>query len=252
MATKKILLFLGWLGAFWLYTNLAWGQGTSFANQDFQVQLIEADRLYEQSRFSAALVLYQQAFPNHPQFSNRQLLRMADLELARGASARALFLLSQAYTRKPSLQLAQKIELVADAERLDGYRMPGIIRTLLWINQWRELIVAISIGMLLLLLSIMIARRWNKQPVYYMPFVFIMLLASTAALLNLDGFRPVGVLAGRNIMLRDAPSGSASIKATPQEGHQVNIKGRWDVWYKVEWQGKELYTHRNNLLLIQY
>ena len=46
----------------------------------------------------------------------------------------------------------------------------------------------------------------------------------------------------------EGPSSGSSVLAIVSEGHKLTIEGKYDVWFKVKWNGKDAFIKESSLL----
>ncbi|MEO1654761.1 MAG: SH3 domain-containing protein, partial [Bacteroidota bacterium] len=61
---------------------------------------------------------------------------------------------------------------------------------------------------------------------------------------------PKGIIKLDRSYLMSAPSSGAQVVDIIQKGHRVNILGKQDIWYRIEWKGQELYIRASQMLAV--
>ena len=60
-----------------------------------------------------------------------------------------------------------------------------------------------------------------------------------------------GIIADNNTLFMNAPSAGASLIERLEQGHRIEILGKDDIWYKINWDNKEGYIRDSNILLVE-
>ena len=210
--------------------------------------LPKADSLFARGAYEATYPLYRQELRQHRQISVRALLRMAYVQEGLGHYPAALYYLSLAQARQPRLATWQKMLETAQNHRLTGY-----------VSSWRQNLVIpfrryYYRGLQALLLGavlggiFLLLRRSAPRPWWLLYAAYVGL---TGVYLNVLRPKAVGLVARPNAALMAGPSAGAAWLTTTTAGDRLVVQGQQDIWYQVQWQGRNAYIRRADLLLVQ-
>ncbi|WP_426492483.1 hypothetical protein [Hymenobacter sp. 102] len=196
-----------------------------------------------------AYPLYRQAREQDGQQSVRQLLRMAYVQEELGHYPAALYYLSLAQAWQPRNATWHKIVSLAQEHRLTGY--PDSWRQNLLITVQRYyyrllqglLILAVVGGTLLLL------RRRTADRAWWATYAAYLLLIGVY--LNMLAPGRVGLVARPRAPLMAGPSAGSTWLTTAAPGDRFEVQGQQDIWLRVQWQGRNAYIRRPDLLLVE-
>lgn len=236
---KKAHLFFLFLAAF----------SQSVQAQKVSPALQKADSLFQTGQVEQAYPLYRQAREQDQQQSARQLLRMAYVQEALGHYPAALYYLSTAQAWQPRQATWRKMVSLAQEHRLTGY--PDTWRQNLLITVQRYyyrllqglLILAVGGGTLLLIRRRTADRAWWATYAAY--------LAAVGVFLNLLAPGRVGLVARPRAPLMAGPSAGSTWLTTAAAGDRFEVRGQQDIWFRVQWQGRDAYIRRPDLLLVE-
>ena len=76
----------------------------------------------------------------------------------------------------------------------------------------------------------------------------VFMLGLLFAYVNLFTAPEEGIVSDNQTYLMSGPSAGSSVIAIINEGHQLKIKDKKDVWLKVEWREKNVYVKEDKLL----
>ncbi|WP_226176429.1 hypothetical protein [Hymenobacter lucidus] len=153
-----------------------------------------------------------------------------------------------AQRRKPTYATWRKMTELAQSNRLTGYSDTWKSSLLITFRRYYYsvlqglLIGAVLVGVLLLVRYRASRAWWLTYGIY---------LAAVAFYLNLLGASPVGLVARPHAALMAGPSAGAAWLTTARAGDRLLVRGRQDIWYRVEWRNRDAYIRRNDLLLLQ-
>ena len=71
-------------------------------------------------------------------------------------------------------------------------------------------------------------------------------------MINFGLDRPRGILISDNTYIMEDPSSAADLVEITGKGHKVKIKGKKDVWYKIEWKDEIAWVRENNLIMTHH
>jgi hypothetical protein len=177
------------------------------------------------------------------------LLRMAFIHEGLGHVSRSLFYLQRYHAVTDDDQALQKIEELAEKNRLEGYGQTQQDAFLHVLQRYQPSVTLALAALAILLLSIMVYQyRGGSRPIST-ALALMVIVALLYVQVNHLAPSPKGIIANNATLLMSGPSGAADVVAVVGEGHQLTVKARKDVWLLVEWRMKEVYVKENKLLL---
>ncbi|UPL47771.1 hypothetical protein [Hymenobacter sublimis] len=236
---KKVLLFF-------LFGALIFQAAQA---QKVTPRLLHADSLFETGRPEQAYPLYRRVREQDGVQSAQQLLRMAYTQEGLGHYPAALYYLSLAQAWQPRHTTWEKMVDIAQQHRLTGY--PNTWRQNLAITVQRYyyrllqvlLALAVAGGTLLL-----VRRRTADRAWWAMYATYLLVLG---LFLNLLGPGRVGLVSRPRAPLMAGPSAGSAWLTTAAAGDRFEVQGQHDIWYRVQWQGRDAYIRRPDLLLVE-
>jgi uncharacterized protein YgiM (DUF1202 family) len=142
-----------------------------------------------------------------------------------------------------------KMEEVAEKYRLEGYATTEV-DTVFALYQKNTTMITMGLGAILFfILTLLVVQRITYRSRPYGSWAFLLIFSVAILIhLNFGSGRTNAIISKNNTYLMDGPSGGASVVSIIRDGHRVKIKGKKDVWMKVQWGDKEVYIKETNLL----
>lgn len=229
----------------WLYkilfiVSLAFAQATIAQTVPFV--LLKGDSLYAAKQYTQAFEHYK-ALYSGGRYSSSMLLKMAYIQEGLGHLGESLYYLNLYFLASDDAQALKKMEELAKKNNLEGYEASETIKLLAWLQEQYSTIAYVIAAASVFLLALMFYQRTKMQT---RPSLAGIGLAVTLAMLffhinfNLKSER--GIVAQSQTYLMSGPSAGSSLVAIIGEGHQLEIKGRQDVWLRVSWKQKEVFV----------
>ncbi len=206
------------------------------------IALAKADSLYSTKQYTQAFEHYQ-ALYSGGRYSSSMLLKMAYIQEGLGHLGESLYYLNLYFLASNDAQALKKMEELAKKNNLEGYEASETIKLLAWLQEQYSTIAYVIATASVFLLALMFYQRTKMQT---HPSLAGIGLAVTLAMLffhinfNLKSER--GIVAQSQTYLMSGPSAGSSLVAIIGEGHQLEIKGRQDVWLRVSWKQKEVFV----------
>jgi uncharacterized protein YgiM (DUF1202 family) len=142
-----------------------------------------------------------------------------------------------------------KLDELSQKYRLEGYEPSETDRLLtLYHQHYSQITLAIS-ALILFLFTLMVIQRlrYQKRPlIAWVLFIIVSLLF--LGHFNFGIGQTKAIITKNNTYIMNGPSAGASVIAVVRDGHRVRIKGRKDVWVKVEWGNGTGYIKETNML----
>ncbi len=241
MSVKNLILILFIISAAAAYSN---------GRQESHL-LKQADSLFAKQKYTEALSKYKVLMDSFGVSSTAMLLKVAYIEEALENYPEALYALSQFQKKEGNTDLINlKLEELASTQSLDGYKVSD--RDIL-VSFYRKSYSYILLSMLLLfvLISAIITLQLKKGKRTKLSFslvpvaiIFLLLFINPPV-----DFRE-GIIIKNNVNLMKSPSPGAPQVSAVKEGHRVEVTGKVDIWYKVRWQGQDVFIRESNIKLI--
>jgi len=209
-----------------------------------------ADSLFLARQFTQSLDLYQQTFASGL-YTPAMLLKMAYIEEGLSHKAKALYYLTLYHRVTHDEDALLKMEELAEKFKLSGYQTSDQSRLLGWYQQLNLPISLTLTTLSFLFFSLFLVTRRNKSTNAYGWFALIVtcLLALGIHQYASTQFQ-YAILTAPQTYVMTGPSAGASVKAISDEGHKVRVRGKKDVWYRVEWGGEDAYIKNTSLQLL--
>jgi hypothetical protein len=237
MILKKLYFFLFFLVSLPCFAD----------NED--VILSRADSLYSVNKLNQALLSYKKLYFLEKRYSNRMLLRMAQISERNGNYADALYFLETLYIHQPSRKLSQYMATLAGIHDVGGFTFSDFELLAIYLRHYQERVVLGLIGSGLFLLGMMAYRRFTKKTLIYYPVLFVLFCVVSCVLLNLGAYYKKGIVASANAMMVSGPSAGAPVVSKLGKGNRVTILSQQDIWYHVSFENVNGYINGKNLLI---
>ncbi len=204
--------------------------------------LTKADSLYAAKQYTQAFERYEVIFAGG-RYSPAMLLRMAYIQEGLGHLGESLYYINLYFLASNDTQALKKMEELAEKNKLEGYQNNDSRKLQAFLQEHFTKITVLLVSAAMLMLAIMyyMKTRRNIRPA----FSGILLACILALLLVHINFSPIpnrGIVASQHAYLMSGPSAGSSLVAIIGEGHQLEIKGKKDVWVRVQWRDREAYV----------
>jgi hypothetical protein len=208
-------------------------------------QLLVADSLFNQRSYKEAMEIYKVNYQLGV-YSPSMLLKMAFISEGIGDSENATLYLSKYYDLSPNQQTITKIKTLTGQEELIGYEVSDGMRFVLFLVEYREIIV----GALTLFLVMSLIFLWSKgnkltEARFYWPSV---LLITVIFLTNNFLKGPTTALVTSSpSLIRTKPTAGGEPIDLVEPGHRVKIRSSKDIWYEIEWKENVAYIKKEDV-----
>lgn len=208
-------------------------------------QLLVADSLFQQRSYKEAMEIYQTNY-HLGVYSPAMLLKMAFISEGIGDKESATLYLSKYYDLNPNPQTITKIKSLTGQAELVGYQVSDGMRFVLFLVEYKEIIV----GALTLFLLISLIFLWSKgnkltEARFYWPSVILItLIFVTNNFLNPQN---AALVTNSPTVIVSQPSAGGELVDLVEPGHRVKIRSSKDIWYEVEWKEKIAYIRKDNV-----
>lgn len=179
-------------------------------------------------------------------YSPSMLLKMAFISEGIGDSEKATLFLSKYYDLSPNQQTITKIKTLTGQKELIGYEVSDGMRFVLFLVEYREIIVG-SLTLFLIMSLIFLWSRGNKltEARFYWPSV---LLITVIFLINNFLKAPsTALVTSSPTLIRNKPTAGGEPIDLVEPGHRVKILASKDIWYEIEWKEKIAYLKKEDV-----
>ncbi|MCI0751218.1 MAG: SH3 domain-containing protein [Flammeovirgaceae bacterium] len=221
---------------------------TCFAKEPVH-QIKKADSLFTARQFTQSFALYQQSF-EAGFYTPGMLLKMAFIEEGLSHKASAMYYLNLYYLATRDSEVLTKMEELASKFNLSGYRVDDESRFISWYQQYQFMISMVLVVLVFLLLVITYVQKRKQKTPYTAWITMVIVILGLAGNHFIGSSLQFGIFVNPQTYLMSGPSAGASVVAISDEGHRVLIDGKNDVWYKIDWSGKEAYVKTQSLRLV--
>jgi hypothetical protein len=208
-------------------------------------QLLVADSLFQQRSYTEAMEIYQKEFQMGV-YSPSMLLKMSFISEGIGDNEKATLYLSKYYDLNPNPQTITKIKTLTGQTELVGYEVSDGMRFILFLVEYKEVIVGV-LTMTLILTLVFLWAKGNKltEARFYWPSVF--LIAVIFVTNNFLKAQNAALVTNSPTVIVSEPTAGGVIVDLVEPGHRVKIKASKDIWYEVEWKNEIAYIRKDNV-----
>jgi hypothetical protein len=209
----------------------------------------QADSLFADHQYTAALERYEQILRQEDHYSASMLLKMAYIKEGQRDFTGAMYYLHLYYAKHPSRSVLRKMEELAQTNGLTGYEYNDLkFFSTQFQKHYMRLLQLMMIGAVMIATALVIRRWKGHQPSVQTLSVYGAFLLAILFYINFLSLGKEGIIQNEQVSVMSAPSAGATWLATASQGHKVSIGGEQDIWYKVKWKGEWAYVRKNNLL----
>lgn len=208
-------------------------------------QLLVADSLFQQRSYTEAMEIYHQNFQMGI-YSPSMLLKMSFISEGIGDKENATLYLSKYYDLSPNPQTITKIKSLTGQTELVGYEVSDGMRFILFLVEYKEVIVG-ALTLTLVLSLVFLWAKGNKltEARFYWPSVF--LIALIFVINNFLKAQNAALVTNSPTLIVSEPSAGGEMIDLVEPGHRVKIKASKDIWYEIEWKEKIAYLRKDNV-----
>lgn len=222
----------------------------SLAGQQNKSPLTRADSLFQQKRYTQSFEIYRSIFEQH-QYTPAMLLKMAYIEEGLNRIAYSAYYLNLYYLATQDDAAQIKLDELSQKYRLEGYETAETDRLFMLYRQYETKVTLALIALILFLFTFISVQRLRYQKQAHTIWGLLILVSLIfMAHFNLGTGQAKAIITKNNTYIMTGPSAGASVLAVVRDGHRVNIKGKKDVWVKVEWGDATGYIKEAHVLPI--
>lgn len=217
-------------------------------SQSVNGNLVKADSLFKQRRYTQSLELYESIYNDTRQATPAMLLKMAYSQEAMGNLSKALIYLHDYYDMTSDKEVLKKMDELAQVNGLQGYETNDFQQFVKTIQDYKLLIIAVLLSLCLLILSMIFRKiRKHQEKSIGLAVGFVLTLALTVFFVNFMDVKEQGIITSSNAYVMSGPSAAAELIEVVDQGHKVEIIDKNDIWYEIMWRGKRAFVRENNL-----
>jgi tetratricopeptide (TPR) repeat protein len=213
-----------------------------------QSLLDKADSSFAKNRFSEAKALYEASFFENRTTNPAALLKLAFIETSMDNFLKAIFFLHQFYLFNPDPLVKNKIEEMANQNKLLGYAIDEADYAYFLYRSYRKWGQGFLLAMATLLFMVLVYRKIKKVSLGYSPIFTLLFVLAAAYFYNFKLPYKRAILAEEHIFLMSGPSGGASVVSVLGKGHRVEWIGESDIWFEIKWNDKKGWVKKSQLL----
>jgi len=218
------------------------------AAQNNDNKLKKADSLFTAKLYTQSFDLYDELFSNKL-YTPSMLLKMAFIQEGLGHLSTSLYYLSGYSKLTHDAQTDEKIAELATKNNLEGYNDPYSKELIMrFFQEQRILLTWALIAFNCMILGIIVFQKAKKQRPVFAGFFLLFFLGILFWQVNFSSPPLTGIIAASNTYIMEGPSSGSSVISIANEGHKLAIEGKYDVWFKVKWNGKDAFIKENSLL----
>jgi tetratricopeptide (TPR) repeat protein len=248
---RTLLLFIGFIvlpfcGLATEKKTSLFSPATALANPG---QAQQADSLFEQGQYEAAIPLYRAQVWRQRQVSARLLLRLAYAEHQQAHYAAELLYLNMALARQPRLSTWRQLAALAQRQRLVGYptTWQQEVRVQL-LRYYYPVLQGLLMVAVLVAVGLLLRRRHTGRGTWVAYGLYV--LAAGAYLYWLRPV-PTGIVARPGVALMAGPGAGAAWLSTAAPGDRLPVLGHQDIWLRVRWQERVAYVRAADAFVIE-
>ena len=210
------------------------------------LELVQADSLFISQKYTEAFDIYHQVFLTE-KVTESMLVKMAFIKEGLGDDVQALYYLDQYYSLTADKSILLKMEELANANRLNGYKVEDkdFFMNLTSLYGWQIQVTLISICVFLLFFSFR-SKKKKRLPIG-VPALQVILLAVVLVLSNNWLQSDTGIIQSPTLLMSGPSAGSEPV-GWVNEGHKINVLDKFDVWTKISWESGHAYIRNSKLL----
>lgn len=208
-------------------------------------EIKKADSLFQQRSYKEAMEIYQQNYQLGI-YSSSMLLKMSFISEGIGDKENATLYLSKYYDLNPNNQTITKIKSLTGQSNLVGYEVSDAERFILFLVEYKEIIVgALSVFLLISLIMLWINAKKVTVARYYWPSILLIVLIFVTN--NFLRGPRTALITQSPTMIVSKPSAGGELIDRVEPGHRVKIKSTKDIWYEVEWKNQTAYIKKDKV-----
>ncbi|PWJ44846.1 tetratricopeptide repeat protein [Sediminitomix flava] len=215
-------------------------------------KLIKADSLFEESKYTQALDIYEGLLYEDQSYTPRMLMKVAYIYEGLGDYTKSLYFLNMYYHHTADQAVLVKMEDMAGKYELEGYKFTDYDFFRSIFNKYYEIIFGVSILLLLSFFFGIAKRKRNGRTILPHSIAYLTLLGTCVWLFNYGFKTPKAIVNANNSLLMKSASAGSDIYKSASKGTRMDIVGKQDIWYKVKVdQENDAFIRQSNLMVIE-
>ena len=213
--------------------------------------LSQADSLFTAGSQTEAAHLYEHVLANGYAPTDAMLLKLASANERQNNVPRLLYYLQLYFNRNPDDAVLRKMSEVAQANNLTGYEIDDLNYFYLFYRKYNLYVFLLLFIPACYGFGVFLLKKRRQQLIPgRQKRVFIVYLLLLLVFINLPQRVPTGITKGERVLLREHPSGAASIAEIVGRGNKMSIFGAKDIYLRVLWRNRIYYVRRNEVWVI--
>lgn len=214
-----------------------------------QQNLLEADSLFANKRYTEALENYEEIFSKQ-QATPAMLLRMSFIHEGLDQVVPSMFYLNQYFQMTADREAIQKITNLAEANELRGYQFHDTDYIFNLISRYRNLVMSL-LAALSVLAGVILWRRKKQEQSLVPALVFQILCVGLLFTLSNGLFeKNEAIITSGNTVLMNGPGAGAEPITVINKGHKVKVLEQRQFWSKITWNETQGYVRNHRILPI--
>lgn len=222
--------------------------------QSISKELISADSLYAQKKYREAEKAYLQLLLEKQQYSPAMLLKIVQLNEMKASPhfVESLYALNLYYVQNPDNRILQRIQEIAEKQKLRGYDTTDLEYVVSFYNQHKRWIVSLIVLMFMGGIIYLYHRKSQGKKPIFRAIILTITMMLFFGIHNYILTYQKGIL-HQEALLMSAPSAGAKCLEVVSEGDCFQIIDKQDIWYKVRHKKDDLegFIRQNNFLVVQ-
>ncbi len=214
-------------------------------------ELRRADSLFAIGHYAEAAATYKKKSVTSQKDNPNLLLKLAYISLQSDDYTRGLFYLSKLAEVRPTQQLYQEMEAVAEKYHLAGYEFDDYGYFSILYKRYGHFIhlLLLTLGIYVFVVLIIKIRKGEFIRTRH-KWILFFYLSGIMGLITIPDFYSSGIISRDHTYLRSFPSSASPVAARISQGNKVIILTSKDNWYMVIWEKNLVYIRKKDILVI--
>lgn len=219
--------------------------------QSHPIELKQADSLFQAKQYVQSFERYS-VLLKEKQHSLAMLLKMSYIQEGLGHTSMSLYYLHLYYLASHDEQALSKMEGIASKYGLEGYQPSDLSGLFNRLQQYSHQITLLLLSIILCFFSLIFYQKvkQQKKPIAS-ALLLVFFLALLFAQIHFSDYMKLGIVSTSSTYLMSGPSAGSTVISIIDEGHQLKILGKTDVWIKVNWKDAEVFIKESSLLPVR-
>ena len=213
--------------------------------------LASGDSLFNSGKYTESFEEYKNLIEIYQQYTPQMLLKMAFIKEGLGDYTQTLYYLNLYFLENADRTVIDKIADLASKHELKGYKMNDNEYFSALFRMYYVYIFIFFIAVAGIFLFLIIGKRQKRSESLVPGLILAAFVGIFFFLGNFFMTTSKGIIADNNTLFMNAPSAGASLIERLEQGHRIEILGKDDIWYKINWDNKEGYIRDSNILLVE-